>query len=50
METDLGEIIKSSEEGIDEKIIKYFMFQIIKGVKFIHDSGIIHRDLVSDIL
>lgn len=46
METDLNEIIKS-DQVLENKHIKYFMYQILKGVKHMHDCNIIHRDLVS---
>jgi len=46
METDLFEIIKS-DQVLENKHIKYFMYQILKGVKHMHDCNIIHRDLVS---
>ena len=49
METDLSEVIKSDQQ-LEPSIIKFFMHQLVKGVKFIHDSNIIHRDLVSNII
>lgn len=45
METDLGDVIKS-DQPLDEKHIKYFMHQLLKGMKHMHDVNIIHRDLV----
>ncbi len=44
METDLGEVIKSSK-FINEKQIMYFTYQLLKGLKYIHSASIIHRDL-----
>ena len=46
METDLSEVIKSNQ-ALDSKHIKYFMYQLLKGTKHIHDKNLIHRDLVS---
>ncbi len=46
METDLGDVIKS-EQPLENKHIKYFMYQILRGTKHMHDRNIIHRDLVS---
>lgn len=46
METDLGAIIKSNQE-LSEEHVKYFLYQLLRGLKFIHSANIIHRDLVS---
>ena len=44
METDLHKIIYSKNELTDEHI-QYFLYQILKGMKYIHSSHVIHRDL-----
>jgi len=44
METDLHKIIYSKNELTDEHI-QYFIYQILKGLKFIHSAHVIHRDL-----
>lgn len=46
METDLSEVIKSSQD-LESRHIKYFLYQILRGMKHMHDKNIIHRDLVS---
>ena len=46
METDLASIIKSPQTLSDEHI-QFFLYQILRGLKFIHSAGILHRDLVS---
>ena len=46
METDLYDVIKS-DQALEDKHIKYFIYQILKGTKHMHDKNIIHRDLVS---
>jgi len=49
METDLSDVIKS-DQPLENKHIKYFMYQLLRGMKHIHDKNLIHRDLVSYLL
>ena len=44
METDLSSIIKSPQPLYDEHI-QFFLYQILRGLKYIHSCNIIHRDL-----
>ena len=44
METDLCCIIKSDQELTTEHV-RYFMFQLLLGVEYIHQAGVLHRDL-----
>ncbi len=44
MDTDLGRIIRSKNVLSDEHI-KYFVYQILRGLKYVHSAHVIHRDL-----
>ena len=44
MDTDMTTILKSGET-LTEKHHKFFMYQILRGLKYIHSCKIVHRDL-----
>uniref|UniRef100_A0A7S3N7K6 Protein kinase domain-containing protein n=1 Tax=Euplotes harpa TaxID=151035 RepID=A0A7S3N7K6_9SPIT len=44
METDLGSIVKSNNE-LSMDHIQFFIYQILRGMKYVHSAGILHRDL-----
>jgi serine/threonine protein kinase len=49
METDLHRIIYSKQPlTIDH--IQYFVYQILRGLKYIHSANVLHRDLKVDVV
>ncbi|KAJ1676060.1 mitogen activated protein kinase 2, partial [Spiromyces aspiralis] len=44
MEADLHQIIKSGQPLTDAHF-QYFLFQICRGLKYIHSVNVLHRDL-----
>jgi serine/threonine protein kinase len=44
MNTDLHQIINSQQPLTDEHV-QYFIYQILRGLKYIHSAHVLHRDL-----
>ncbi|KAH7914855.1 kinase-like protein [Hygrophoropsis aurantiaca] len=44
MEADLHQIIKSGQQLTNEHV-QYFLYQILRGMKYVHSADVIHRDL-----
>ncbi len=43
METDLHKLLKT--QTISNEHVCYFLYQILRGLKFIHSANVLHRDL-----
>lgn len=44
MDTDLHRVIQSSQP-LSDAHVKFFLHQLLRGVKYLHDNGVLHRDL-----
>lgn len=44
MESDLHKIIYSKQD-LSEEHVRYFLYQLLRGLKYIHSANVIHRDL-----
>ncbi|KAH7352521.1 hypothetical protein KP509_19G049800 [Ceratopteris richardii] len=44
MDRDLSELIDSKQK-LSENHCKYFLYQILRGLKYIHSANVLHRDL-----
>jgi len=44
MEADLHQIIRS-EQPLTDAHYQYFIYQVCRGLKYIHSANVLHRDL-----
>ncbi|XP_019085018.1 PREDICTED: mitogen-activated protein kinase 5-like, partial [Camelina sativa] len=44
MDTDLHQIIRS-DQSLNDDHCQYFLYQILRGLKYIHSANVLHRDL-----
>uniref|UniRef100_A0AAJ7SIN9 Mitogen-activated protein kinase 7-like n=1 Tax=Petromyzon marinus TaxID=7757 RepID=A0AAJ7SIN9_PETMA len=44
MESDLHQIIHSSQ-SLSAEHVRYFLYQLLRGLKFVHSARVLHRDL-----
>jgi mitogen-activated protein kinase 1/3 len=45
LDTDLGFVMFKSKQKVEEQHIKHFAFQMLRGIRYLHRAGVIHRDL-----
>eukprot|EP01004_Peranema_trichophorum_P006483 NODE_5302_length_1034_cov_34.074643_g4737_i0.p1 GENE.NODE_5302_length_1034_cov_34.074643_g4737_i0~~NODE_5302_length_1034_cov_34.074643_g4737_i0.p1 ORF type:complete len:286 (-),score=47.74 NODE_5302_length_1034_cov_34.074643_g4737_i0:175-942(-) len=44
MDTDLNNVLRSRQK-LNEEHYQYFMYQILRGLKYVHSASVLHRDL-----
>lgn len=50
LDTDLRKILEREHDKLSEEHYKLFLYQILRGVKYMHSANILHRDLVKKII
>ncbi|GMT36677.1 hypothetical protein PFISCL1PPCAC_27974 [Pristionchus fissidentatus] len=45
MEGSLHHVIHGSVEAIEDDLVAHFLYQVIRGLRYLHTAGIAHRDL-----
>ena len=44
MDTDLHRIVRS-QQALSDDHIRYFIYQVLRGLKYVHSANVMHRDL-----
>ena len=45
MQRNLLQVLEENPLGLDQELIKIYIFQLIKAIKYCHDHEIVHRDI-----
>ncbi|XP_011023289.1 PREDICTED: mitogen-activated protein kinase homolog MMK2 [Populus euphratica] len=45
MDTDLHQIIRSNQQQLTDDHCRYFLYQLLRGLKYVHSANVLHRDL-----
>ena len=48
MDCSLLDIIETYSDRYNENVVKYILWQVLLGLRFLHSKSIIHRDIKSD--
>jgi cyclin-dependent kinase-like len=45
MEKNLLEVLEENSNGLDEELVKLFIYQLVKAIEYCHRNNIVHRDI-----
>ena len=45
-----GTIAEVAKLGLPESLIRVYTYQIIKAINFLHQSGVVHRDIKGELI